>query len=173
MAVGERGRGGGGGEEMRERERENKEEINLWRCETTRRSPRDAHTVCYIIPTRYKSTKQNIIFIIVTRQYRAPNAIPSATISPCPRHHHRHGRISVSATRASASRSATSSRRTKLSTVNFTQNTNTQIFETHLKFFTFEDIPICPTDLSRPTRDHSIKAACSELGFEQVINLGV
>jgi hypothetical protein len=46
-------------------------------------------------------------------------------------------------------------------------------FETHLEFFTFKDISICPADLSRSARDRSIKAACSELRFKERINLGV
>jgi hypothetical protein len=77
MAVGgEREGEGEGGEDESGRERIRKNKFCGDAMRHTRRSlvPKDAHTVTFVTssPSRYKSTKQaDIIFTIVTRQYRA------------------------------------------------------------------------------------------------------
>lgn len=120
----------------------------------------------------------------LTRQYRAHQHKVTkrdtlGNLSPCPRHHHRHSRIGFPSVLYQLRVLLLPGPQLPQVELNHqfypstSHKTPTAKFKTHLEFFTFQDISICPTDLSRPTRDRSIKAACSELRFEQVINLGV
>ena len=162
------GFGEGGRNERCGRERIRKKG-NLWRG-GTRRSYTDAHHCYIILSSRVHINKIGSIIFEGSTEHITETLSNRFSVSKAPPPPRQNG---VSTTRVSASPSATSSSRTRLFLPSTSHRTPTPKFETHLKFFTFEDIPICPTHLSRATRDRSIKATCSELRFEQSIDLGV